>query len=326
MSDTGSGDLTPRRTPQVNRNHTRRFPADFPVRTGRATATQDELQRIIAGEIANDLASQSTSYQEAVANIIHQTQASHQTLTNSHQTVQQQDTVPMQAGRGKSGTKSAGKPITTIVSALPETPYKDEDDKSGENSLAYIKVQRSLLKWLGTNAADSLLTGQASIWTAAIEPATKQPKAADALRLCYYMRSQGFDTYATINKEDGTMSLFVVNQKSHERSPWTDFQYWHQNLSTQEITLGTPSGDEGHPSGRRNALGAYDFVGAEAPDLEMLLNHLRGSEVDSAQAGSAQAAEDGQQAQPGEPNLRDVLAEAERNVNRLLSSDHADPA
>jgi len=253
-------------------------------------------------------------------------QASHQTHTNSRQTVQQQDIVPMHAGRAKSGTKSAGKPITTIVSALPETPYKDEDDKSGENSLAYIKVQRSLLKWLGTNAADCLLTGQASIWTAAIEPATKQPKAADALRLCYYMRSQGFDTYATIDKEDNTMSLFVVNQTSHERSPWTDFQYWQQNLKTQEITIGTPFGDEGPPFGRRNALGAHDFVGAEAPDLEMLLNHLRGSEVDSAQAGSAQAAEDGQQAQPAEPNLQNVLAEAERNVNRLLSSDHADPA
>jgi len=38
------------------------------------------------------------------------------------------------------------------------------------------------------------------------------PAAKDALRLCYYMRSQGFDTYADVR--DGSIELYLSKQVS----------------------------------------------------------------------------------------------------------------
>jgi hypothetical protein len=152
------------------------------------------------------------------------------------------------------GSKRA---VVTSVSALPPTTYNEQNASKGSlNTLAYVKVQRALLKHAKTHATDSLSPRQARLWTQAIDPASKkEPKAADALRLCYYMRAQGYDVYAQI--KDGSIALYVVNQGSNIRDEQYDPLYWKQNVSTNKIEYTAPSPSRsGH---RRNAVSNDTF-------------------------------------------------------------------
>ena len=143
------------------------------------------------------------------------------------------------------------KPVVTCVSALPPTTYKEQDEPDGtQNTLAYVKVQRTLLKFANTHPTDSLSARQASRWTQDIDPAgRKEPKAADALRLCYYMRSQGYDVYSTLLK--GCIHLYVVHQGSKVRDALHDALYWKQNVSTNSVEFMAASSARGT---RRNAV------------------------------------------------------------------------
>lgn len=138
------------------------------------------------------------------------------------------------SNQSKLGKQVPRKPTVTVASALPKIAYTEQDDTKGtERTLEYIAVQRALLKYLETWAADTLSADQASKWTQAIEPITKEPKAKDAVRLCYYMRSQGFDTYAVI--KNGIVSLFVVRQLSTTRGDGHDLLYWKQHVTTNLV-------------------------------------------------------------------------------------------
>jgi hypothetical protein len=166
-------------------------------------------------------------------------------------------------------TQEPKKPITTLIPMLSMTTYDEaEAEEAGEpeRTLAYVKVQCQLLKWLGTNASETLTPLQARRWTQEIS-ADKKTTAQDALRLCYYMRSQTFDTYADL--KGGSVSLYVVNQGTEERGPKTDKLYWKQNTKTKEIEYTAPSSRH-HGGGRRNA-----FVAPSATaDIEGLLAQL----------------------------------------------------
>lgn len=125
-------------------------------------------------------------------------------------------------------------PVTTLVSTLPETIYDEKKEAVCDNSLVYIKVQRRLLLYLSTQAADTLTAPLACQWTReSSEDTPARPK--DALRLCYYMRSQGFATYAIV--KNGYIDLYLANQHTDMRGPHTDMLYWKQNLVTYSIVF-----------------------------------------------------------------------------------------
>lgn len=129
-------------------------------------------------------------------------------------------------------SKAAKKPIVTVSSALKKTTYKDDKDTTPK-TLDYIKVQRAVLKYLETKPADGLTAAQARTWTKQIDPECMVPTAKDALRLCYYMRSQGFDVFSKI---EGTLVLlFIVNQRSNLRGDGHDICYWRQNFNTNRV-------------------------------------------------------------------------------------------
>ncbi|KAH8702799.1 hypothetical protein GQ44DRAFT_552846, partial [Phaeosphaeriaceae sp. PMI808] len=139
--------------------------------------------------------------------------------------------------------KSEKKTSVTLVPALPPTSYKDEADtyqdrdtsKGKANTLAYIRVQRHILKYLKTRAADAVDRQQVTAWTKAIDPTdAREPTAEEALRLCYYMRSQGFDVYAKFESKK-LLCLYLVDQTTTVRSVDHDFLYWAQNFCTNEI-------------------------------------------------------------------------------------------
>jgi hypothetical protein len=116
-------------------------------------------------------------------------------------------------------------PVVTLVSALAPTSYgENKEADRGVRTIAYVKVQRSVLQYLETKASDSLSVKQARHWTRSIdETRNKTPNAKDALRLSYYMRAQGFDVYVRFENND--MLLYIVKQTSNDRGKDTDALY-----------------------------------------------------------------------------------------------------
>ncbi|KAH7082075.1 hypothetical protein FB567DRAFT_97682 [Paraphoma chrysanthemicola] len=150
-------------------------------------------------------------------------------------------------------TKAALVPVVTLVPMLPKTTYKDEDDTKGTpKTLAYAMAQLAVLKYLDRHASDSLSPYQARKWTQAIELTSKEPKAEEALRLCYYMRSQGYDTGAIIEQGAKSILLYVANPHSTPNK----MPYWKQDTSTNQVQFMAPSPLR---QPRRNALAGNPF-------------------------------------------------------------------
>jgi hypothetical protein len=141
------------------------------------------------------------------------------------------------------------RPVVTLVPLLPKTTYKDEEDTKGTpKTLAYMRAQLTVLKYLDTQASDSLTPYQARKWTQAIDPTNKEPKAEEAIRLCYYMRSQGYDTAAIIEHDKKTMQLYVARD---HRQQLHKLPYWRQNFATNEVVFKAASPPR---QPRRNAI------------------------------------------------------------------------
>jgi hypothetical protein len=141
------------------------------------------------------------------------------------------------------------RPAVTLVPLLPKTMYKDEEDTKGTpKTLAYVRAQLAVLKYLDTQASDSLTPYQARKWTQAIDPTNKEPKAEEAIRLCYYMRSQGYDTAAIIAHDKKTMQLYVA--RNHHQQ-FHKLLYWKQNFATNEVVFKAASPPR---QPRRNAI------------------------------------------------------------------------
>jgi hypothetical protein len=149
--------------------------------------------------------------------------------------------------------KEPKQPTVTLVTALPPTNYNEQDETDGTvRTLAYVKVQRALLKYLEKHASDTLTEAQARKWTQAIAPdGRKKPTAVDALKFCYYMRSLGYDVYANI--KDSMILLYVIEALE------VSVLYWAQNIVTNKIL--SVDGEAPRASrGRRNAVMNVDDV------------------------------------------------------------------
>ncbi|KAH7351432.1 hypothetical protein BKA66DRAFT_575529 [Pyrenochaeta sp. MPI-SDFR-AT-0127] len=245
------------------------------------------------------------------------------------------------------GQQESGEPVTTLVSALPKTTYKDQDDTKGfEKTLPYISVQRALLKYLDSHASDTLTPLQARLWTQAIDPVTQRPMADEALRLCYYMRSQGFDTYAVI--KNGLMSLFVVHEFSRERNEKHDHIYWQQHVKTNYILYIASTEHGTTVQTRRNAMVAENMLLPVSQLRGMrrqrnLLAQLRGGEA--APLATLEGSNDDRRGvarmgtrimagdEPGDtqhrqtdPAIETLMIVAQAELDRLLNGDNQDPS
>jgi hypothetical protein len=166
--------------------------------------------------------------------------------TGSTAEVQSASEVPIPMPTMNTAQREPKKTVVTLATALPPTSYNEQDEADDAvRTLAYVKVQRALLKYQDKYAADTLTDIQARKWTQSIDPdGRKQPTAADALKLCYYMRSQGYDVYA--NVKDKLLMMYLVTAQD------LAMLYWVQDLQTNksfELDLGAPRG-----SSRRNAV------------------------------------------------------------------------
>jgi hypothetical protein len=173
--------------------------------------------------------------------------------------------------------KEPKRPTVTLVTALPPTTYSEQDEAgSTVRTLAYVKVQRALLKYLDKYASDTLTEPQARKWTQAIDPdGRKKPTAVDALKLCYYMRSQGYDVYANI--KDSLISLYVI--EALEGS----VLYWAQNIVTNKV-LTVDREVPRATRGRRNAVMAVDEVLERSQNAPAEPQSARNTDLVTAQA------------------------------------------
>lgn len=131
-------------------------------------------------------------------------------------------------------------PVVTIP-VLPATQYNEQSEKDFERSLEYVHVQRRILKYL--EKYDIALDARtAYTWTC--DSATGQrPEPLQALRLCYYMRSLGFDTFANIEcfasprseRKTTTLILSIANPNSETHDVARNHIYWAQNITTGEV-------------------------------------------------------------------------------------------
>ncbi|KAF1925562.1 uncharacterized protein M421DRAFT_7822 [Didymella exigua CBS 183.55] len=128
------------------------------------------------------------------------------------------------------------------VPILRQIAYREQHEKEFERSLEYIQIQCRILKY--SDKHDTEITPrQAYKWTANTVPRTQRPQPVQALRLCYYIRSLGFDTYADIKPsqdpetgiDDTALRLFVANPASEKRGLGHDHLYWYQRLRTGEV-------------------------------------------------------------------------------------------
>ena len=211
-------------------------------------------------------------------------------------------------------------PVTTLASMLPETVYDETKETKSDNTLEYIKVQRNLLEYLGKHAADTLTAQLACQWTRDISETTTTT-ANDALRLCYYMRSQGFDTYADVKQ--GSMSLYIINQHTAMRGPRTDMLYWKQDVITNEIQFAASHGRSTVRRERRNA------VVPGCPPAPGTPGHRYGDNgddpADYEQEGEPANATVGTVHNTMEDSPTVLLAAAEATLANLLASDEANP-
>ena len=131
-------------------------------------------------------------------------------------------------------------PARTVVPFLPVPAYREQHEAEFERSLEYVQVQIKILKALEEN--DTVLDPKTAYeWTLEIAPQDEMPEPVQALRLCYYMRSHGYDTYALFKKSDDpeyhelTLRLLLVDPKSEKRGVGHDFVYWVQDCDTADI-------------------------------------------------------------------------------------------
>jgi hypothetical protein len=210
------------------------------------------------------------------------------------------------------------KPVTTLVSMLPNTPYKETEEAEGTvNSPAYVKVQLALLEYLGKHPSEKLTARQACHWTERIAD-DKQPNAKDALRLCYYMRSQGFDTYAEV--QDGSISLYISNQAPEVRGTRRDMLYWKQNYATNAIEHATSDAYNASQGARM-----HGFI-PSAVSIRDLLAHTqaasrqRRAQDDHAEDGDIAPAPEGDQAQEGDRAEEDVEPTEDNLATRIAAA------
>ncbi|KAF2712968.1 hypothetical protein K504DRAFT_126411 [Pleomassaria siparia CBS 279.74] len=127
-------------------------------------------------------------------------------------------------------------PIITLVNILPKTPYSNDADKS-DKSDGYFSAQNTVVVFLQRYPSDILSALDAYSLTSYINP-RGTPAPEDALRLCFYMRSLGFETYCRMKPKDNCFALYVANgnfRDDEDRGTQHDECYWEQNFKTGKV-------------------------------------------------------------------------------------------
>lgn len=188
MSDDDSSDSSPRR-----RNRSRRLQANFPLSFASLGSSQlireyDSITRQF-DRIARDLSAPVPQYSDGFGGILAASTSRRRPFSNGASTAPvtsqanngqaQQMQVMSGASNNTTEKKKFIGPAVTLVSTIPASTYKDQDDTKGTaKTLSYLKVQGAVLEYLKTRAADTLTLKQARSWTQAIDPTiNKEPKA-----------------------------------------------------------------------------------------------------------------------------------------------------
>lgn len=213
-------------------------------------------------------------------------------------------------------------PITTLVPVLDRTIYNEVEETEGSGrTLEYVQVQLQALQYLASYPSDMLSGQQACEWTQIISLSDFKPTAQEALRLCYYLRSQGFDTYAKFKR--GYMNLYVADQESNKQSPHVDVLYWKQDVSTNEIRYQCSPRTPGPTvvGGRRNAVTTLSLHTVEG---RLLYNHFYGNHDEQRMIERRRGEQRRQEDQRTLNSLTTLASAAEIRLQNLVVSENPD--
>jgi hypothetical protein len=183
-----------------------------------------------------------------------------------------------------------------------------------------------MLSYLGKNAADALQPEYAHTLTMSIYTEGKYRSWKEALAFCYWMRSQGFDTYAQLKtsakqkkdnenaaahvepdseKDTIIIKLFIADPATHNRA--ADKLYWEQNTKTGAIKSFSFVRSRGP---RRNALAVRD------PRMPSVMPPLQGGFISR---GTVQQEVEVAEEEEGEEEEEIEQSEAAVTRQRLLT-------
>ncbi|KAL6709258.1 hypothetical protein ACN47E_001665 [Coniothyrium glycines] len=322
MSEEGSTPPRRSRSSRSGRNQPRHFPADFPIRNA---VLSNEINNLTASlqELVTAFGQVSTEIQQLQNLPAQYTQRARRSTGLIVPQVIAMSPGTMQTARNEPKPQ---RPVIAVTSALPKTPYKEED--GAERSRAYVQVQGALLKWLTKNPSDTLTARQARSWTENIDMTTKRPKAKEALALCYYMRSQGIDTYGLL--KFGQISLYLVSPATNAL-PQRASMYWQQSVKTDVVTFRAVRSDFMFASPFAGAAGISAGSGPtvgriRAPiplGMNTLLAQLQTStrNIPLTNPGATAPRQNlrSPPSVPRNPTMDTLQAEAEEHLNRLLT-------
>ena len=227
------------------------------VSEGRRLGGQNTFTRAVADAVTQLLAISNAANS---VNAVHRRRAELQTQIDALNT---QHNSPASVPASEPSTLNM--PVGNLVSVLPKIEYREQHEKEFERSLEYVHVQRKILKALENR--DTVPTAkEAYTWTKSIVPKGQRPTPQQALRLCYYMRSLGYDTFASVKTsydpikrvKTTSLRLLIANADSEKRGVGYDHLYWAHDLRTGAV-LPRPysllrQSTQGSINTRRNAL------------------------------------------------------------------------
>ena len=130
---------------------------------------------------------------------------------------------------------------------MTPTPYTDEDDAS-PRSAGYLLAQAAFMECSASADHSKILEpGEAADFTRLVSQGNgRRPgsfrDAGEVIRLCYYMRSLGGQTYALLNPEARKLTLWITHPEADRQRTSRDVNYWMQTWEQRQIA-GCARGD-----------------------------------------------------------------------------------
>ncbi|KAF1971292.1 hypothetical protein BU23DRAFT_570067 [Bimuria novae-zelandiae CBS 107.79] len=167
----------------------------------------------------------------------------------------------------------------TIASVLPKCAYKEEWEPKERFTDAYISTQVQVLDYLSKHAADELTVAQAYFFTENAGTKPYGPTAKQAVEICYFMRSFGFDVYLKMAPREKKIRLFLADRNALTREQ--DHLYWEQNLKTGKIASLTRVTQAARRSRSRSRLQSRARAGRRGAVAD-IWEHARAAEAHGA--------------------------------------------
>ena len=110
--------------------------------------------------------------------------------------------------------------------SIPRSLKCPEDPEISQSPLEHVTDNSlvQILEYLDTHAADQLSVAQAHSFIENAGTKPHGPTAKQAVELCYFMRSHGFDVYTKLAPQEHKIRLYIADRNAMNRN--RDKLFW----------------------------------------------------------------------------------------------------